>query len=634
MIKSMKKLLIILFVALVGFASTSCDDYLDVNKNQDAPDKVDAYLYLAGLESAWQGMYWDLRATAPLSQMMGTNSYISYANNFYSKGSDAAGETWRIAYWLHGMNLENMVNQAKADEAWTLAGIGLAIKAYTWDIMCKLQVELPMKQAFEVGRLSHDYDYQDEIYPQIRAWAEEAIELLSKEDNFAYGTKLKENDRVYQGDADKWIKFAHGVIASNLASLTNKNNFVSEYANQLLQHGKLALSSADDNALMSTVGGAADAQFSIYNNFWGVYRGNLYNYYWQSEYIVQIMTGTVPVYDETTGDKVKTSKTDERAKYYPYELNPKQIIADTLVELTGHYDPRVAAKLSTTDDKEFEDIDDADSVKMHRYYGSSFTSASGPIGTAPNVYGRIANANKAYDGTGRWLFRDDAPYVLMTSAQIKFCMAEAYFKMGDKANALAAWKDAIKDDMDFTVSQLLPGKAKDGAAYGALPGGDKISTALFNQLAAEYLAGPFVGQITESELTLSHIMMQKYVALWPWGANEAWTDLRKYHFDINYAGDYPTLDNGWTLTTVDQKWDTDESKVYKGFYLAPAQVEGRRGTYNVENYGSPCYRIRPRYNSEYMWNLNSLGALKPIAGDALNYQCSIPWFAYPDGYPM
>ena len=630
----MKKLLIILFVALVGFASTSCDDFLNVNENKDAPDKVDAYLYLAGLESAWQGLYYDLRATAPLSQMMGTNSYISYANNFYSKGSDAAGETWRIAYWLHGMNLENMVNQAKADEAWTLAGIGLAIKAYTWDVMCKLQVELPMKQAFEVGRLSHDYDYQDEIYPQIRAWAEEAIELLSKEDNFAYGTKLKENDRVYQGDADKWIKFAHGVIASNLASLTNKNNFVSEYANQLLQHGKLALSSADDNALMSTVGGAADAQFSIYNNFWGVYRGNLYNYYWQSEYIVQIMTGTVPVYDETTGDKVKTSKTDERAKYYPYELNPKQIIADTLVELTGHYDPRVAAKLSTTDDKEFEDIDDADSVKMHRYYGSSFTSASGPIGTAPNVYGRIANANKAYDGTGRWLFRDDAPYVLMTSAQIKFCMAEAYFKMGDKANALAAWKDAIKDDMDFTVSQLLPGKAKDGAAYGALPGGDKISTALFNQLAAEYLAGPFVGQITESELTLSHIMMQKYVALWPWGANEAWTDLRKYHFDINYAGDYPTLDNGWTLTTVDQKWDTDESKVYKGFYLAPAQVQNRRGTYNVENYGSPCYRIRPRYNSEYMWNLNSLGALKPIAGDALNYQCSIPWFAYPDGYPM
>ena len=630
----MKKILSVILIAILGLNLSSCDSYLDVNKNVDAPDKVGAYLYLAGLESAWQGLYWDIRATGPLSQMMGTSSYTSFASNFYSKNSDAAGEIWRVAYWLHGMNLENMVNQAKADEAWTLAGIGLAIKAYTWDIMCKLQVDLPMKQAFEPGRLSHDYDYQYDVYPQIVAWAEEAIELLSKEDNFTYGSKLKENDRLYAGDKAKWIKFAHGVIVNNLASLTNKKSFTTEYAAKLIEHGKLALSSAADNALMATAGGAADAQFSIHNNFWGVYRGNLSNSYYQSDYIVQIMTGTVPKYDESTGDKVRTTKEDHRATYYPYELNPNQIICDTLVDLPGHFDPRAAAKLSTTDNKYYEFIDNADSVKAHRYYGASFTSASGPIGTAPSLFGRIATANKASDGTGRWIFRDDAPYVLMTSAQIKFCMAEAYYKMGDKSSALATWKDAIKDDMDFTVSQLTPGAFKDSIAYGALPGGDKITKALFNSLAAEYLAGPFVGGLSESDFTLSHIMMQKYVALWPWGASEAWTDLRKYHFDIKYSGDVPSLDNGWSLTTVDNKWDTDETKVYKGFYLAPAQVQNRRGTYNVENYGSPCYRIRPRYNSEYMWNLNSLAALKPIPGDAVNYHCSIPWFAYPDGYPM
>lgn len=63
----MKKLFIILFVALVGFASTSCDDFLNVNENKDAPDKVDAYLYLAGLESAWQGLYYDFCVIVPLS---------------------------------------------------------------------------------------------------------------------------------------------------------------------------------------------------------------------------------------------------------------------------------------------------------------------------------------------------------------------------------------------------------------------------------------------------------------------------------------------------------------------------------------------------------------------------------------
>jgi hypothetical protein len=79
--------------------------------------------------------------------------------------------------------------------------------------------------------------------------------------------------------------------------------------------------------------------------------------------------------------------------------------------------------------------------------------------------------------------------------------------------------------------------------------------------------------------------------------------------------------------------DTDPTKVFIGFYLQPAQVQDRRVAYDVHNEGSPCYRVRPRYNSEYMWNLNSLKALKPIPGDADNYQCSIPWFAYPGDYP-
>lgn len=77
------------------------------------------------------------------------------------------------------------------------------------------------------------------------------------------------------------------------------------------------------------------------------------------------------------------------------------------------------------------------------------------------------------------------------------------------------------------------------------------------------------------------------------GSTEAWVDMRKYHYDIRYSGDYPKLSNGWSETMIDQKWDTDESKVYKGFYLAPAQVQGRKGQYNTRNYGSPCFRVRP-----------------------------------------
>ena len=125
--------------------------------------------------------------------------------------------------------------------------------------------------------------------------------------------------------------------------------------------------------------------------------------------------------------------------------------------------------------------------------------------------------------------------------------------------------------------------------------------------------------------------MQKFVALYPWGSQEAWVDQRKYHYDIEYTGSYPALGNGWDYNTIFQKRDSDPNKVFKGYYLSPAEARGT--AYNTNNGGSPCYRIRPRYNSEYVWNEHKLAVLKPIAGTAANYQCSMPWFAYPGDQP-
>jgi hypothetical protein len=231
----------------------------------------------------------------------------------------------------------------------------------------------------------------------------------------------------------------------------------------------------------------------------------------------------------------------------------------------------------------------------------------------------------------------------MTPAEMKFDMAETYWKMGDKAAALAAWKEAVCLDVDFTVIDLYPGAPKaDGkdaegkdkfAQYGNLPGGDVITAATYNKLAQEYKDGPYVNGMTLSNFTLSHIMMQKWVSYFPYGSNEAWVDLRKYMYDIQYTGEYPTDGNGWNKTSLDSKRDDDPNKVYKGFYLNPSNVQGRRSAFNVENYGSPCFRLRPRYNSEYMWNLSSLKSLKPIAGDDETYMTSIPWFAYPGDMP-
>ncbi len=624
---------------MMALSTTSCDDFLDVNKNTDAPDYVEGYLYLAGIQQAYYGIYFDLRALCPLTQMMGTSSYTNFANNYYTAASDAGGEAWRMVYWNQGMNLENMINQSEAAENWTLAGIGYAIKAYSWDFLTKVNGEAPMKQAFVPGLLSHEYDYQDAIYDQVRVWAKKAIECLEKEDKTNYGTRISQNDYIYGGDKAKWIKFAYAVIARNLASLTNKNDFKQKYYDEFIDACNKAFASNDDNALVKITGGGADAAQSAYNNFWGPYRGNLSNSYWQHDFAVQTMTGTMPIYNQE-GNKIthtiivkndKGEDVEQTHPRFPYELAEKQIICDTLEEV-GHFDPRPLLKLGTASGNDTTGVKDPKLLRKYYFKGSGFTSATGPIGQAENFWGRTEAITDAKDGEGRWLYSNGAPYVLTTYAEVLFDLAEVQFKYGSKADAFETWKKAIAADMEFSAKYIQKESlvTVGGKVYHQ---GDKVDQATFKAMAQEYLNGPFVAGLPMSEFSLSHIMMQKYIALFPWGASEVWVDLRKYHYDIAYTGDVPKLGNGWDKTLINQKRDDDATKVYKGFYLAPANVQGRRSAYNEKNNGAPCYRLRPRYNSEYMWNLNNLKALKPIPGDADDYQCSIPWFAYPGDMP-
>ena len=623
----------IMMLAAVAF--TSCQEWLDVNKNIDTPDYVEATLYLSGIQQSMQGLYWDIRATGPMTQYMGTSSYTTFAAHRYTTGNDAGGELWRMVYWNMGMNLENFINQSVEAEHWTLAGIGYAMKAFAWDAMTKYHGDLPLDDAFVEGLLEHDYDYQDYIYEKVKEWADTAIEYLTMEDSYPYGAKLTLNDWIYGGDKNKWIKFCYAVKIRQLSSLVQKPNFNTELALELVSYADKTFQSPADDATLSVEGGGQDAPASGYNNFWCPRRGNLADVYWQHKYPVQVMTGTVPAYDEN-GNKILVDNHDDVDPRYKYVLAEKQIITDTNVMAKGHYDPRAVVKLATTSDPLFENTENLDVIKRHEFYGGGLTGRGSDVAgiNAPYFYGREVTTNSSIlDGIGRWIYREDAPYIMMTSAEVKFCIAEAYFRMGDKASALTWWKDAVADDMEFTAKYIYTGKAADNA--NSVSGGDKISKAVFNKAAAEYLAGPFVEGVTVSDLTLSHIMMQKFVALFPWGANETWVDQRKVFYDVKYTGDYPYNGNGWNRTQVDYKNDNDPTKVYQGFYLYPARVEGYKSSYsstwNLE--GAPCFRVPPRFNSEYMWNKPSLRQLKPISGMTPYYQCSIPWFCYPNGYP-
>jgi hypothetical protein len=205
-------------------------------------------------------------------------------------------------------------------------------------------------------------------------------------------------------------------------------------------------------------------------------------------------------------------------------------------------------------------------------------------GLDPNEvgYGALTDPEKpnnffGYPGTGglqqpgRYIFDDKAKLPVVTYSQLQFVKAEAAYRMGDKTTALAAYINGISSHIDFVNARNMD----NGQSPTQITPAEK----------AAFLSNPAIVP-TAANLTLSHIMSQKYIALWGWGHNELWMDLRRYH--------YLDMD------------PVSGTRVFRGFEL-PEHLY-------PDNNDKPVQRLRPRYNSEYVWNqdgLRAIGGLDP-----------------------
>lgn len=219
-------------------------------------------------------------------------------------------------------------------------------------------------------------------------------------------------------------------------------------------------------------------------------------------------------------------------------------------------------------------VPSADGVFRGTIPGASDPGTAGNKDQIPNPWGTLGSVNPGA-GKGRYLFMDKAAFPIMTYSEMQFIKAEAAFRMGNTGLAYDAYIKGISASIDF-VSGL-------GTAISAT---DK----------AAYLASSSVK--TSGNLQLSDIMFQKYLALYGYGFVETWSDLRKYHYN---------------------QGDAIGNNPYQTFFVFPS-------LFFADNGGKPAQRFRPRYNSEYVWNLESL---KKIGGDQPDYHTKKVWFTEP-----
>ena len=237
----------------------------------------------------------------------------------------------------------------------------------------------------------------------------------------------------------------------------------------------------------------------------------------------------------------------------------------------GTVDPRLTRMLSPSPDSVYRGLD----PKVVNF--GALTLDQRPN----NPYG--------YPGTGgvqlpgRYLFDDKAKGPIMTYAQLQFVKAEAALRSGDRATARAAYINGVSSHIDFVNARNSDN--------------NQTPTQITAAEKDAFLADPNIVP-PAGELGLMHIMVQKYIAQWAWGHNELWMDMRRYHY-----------------TDIDP---TTGLQVYPGF-APPTNLY-------PDNDGEVVYRIRPRYNSEYVWNREGLDA---IGGLALNYHTVPLWIIQP-----
>ena len=237
----------------------------------------------------------------------------------------------------------------------------------------------------------------------------------------------------------------------------------------------------------------------------------------------------------------------------------------------GAADPRLSRMLAPSPDGVFRGI----SINTNGFGG--LTAPQQPM----NVFG-LAGTPPA-GAAGRYIFSDKVKFPVMTYAQLQFIKAEAAFRSGDRATALTAYRNGITSHFAFVNAR----NAEDGF----------LTTQITTAERDAYLNNPAIVP-TAANLTLTHIMSQKYIAQWGWSHNETWMDLRRYHYtDIDPASG---------------------RQVFPGF--APPT------TLFVDNGGKVVQRMRPRFNSEYVWNKPGLDV---IGGLAVDYHTKPLWITQP-----
>jgi hypothetical protein len=546
----MKKLLLILAITSIAF--TSCRKYLDVNSDPDTPQFPSvSSVFPTQLAAIPRGLQFDARYVSKYVQNFShsTTSINDFDRMGYLAGSDASGDIWRQTYFGLGQNLIYIITEGTKNQQWDYVGAAQVLQAMMYQYATDYHNDIIFTEAFKENQAFFKYDDQEFVYNGIDSILKNAINNLNRTDLNPSAVRLSKGDFVYNGNTVLWKKFAFGLLARNEHRKTNKSIYD---ADLVIRYCDSSFTSVNDDFLIPF-----DATRNDDANFFGTFRNNLATFR-QSDFIVRLLEGStlsgVPASSATAFNR------DPRMKHM---LSASQ---DTT---NGNGGFRGAAQ-------------QAGDPNINSTTGPASLRRIGVV-WADSIYVNPSASNFSTNHR-KYLFGDKVVMPVMTASEIQFMKSEAALLKGSSSVAYTAYLNGINFHFDFINRPTFPRGNAQLFNTSPIPAAQRTA----------YLTGNNVKQDAGS-LTLTDIMLQKYIALWGWGFFETWVDMRRYHYT-----DFDPVTN---------------DQVYKTFTI-PAL--------STNNFNKPVYRVRPRFNSEYVWNRDELLRIGALNADYHTYEC---WFS-------
>ena len=250
----MKKFAIISTFVL-SFVIVSCDSYLDVNEDPNSPSEsmMTADVLLPAAEMNLVSSYGDFaRITGGYFaqyyvQTFGTSNYLDFSRFTMSATRSSSFYTQITSRSLG--NLKTIRSKAKNNEEWGTYLAATTLWAYAYQVLVDAYGEIPYSEAFNTSISSPHYDDGADIYNNIVAELDDALEHAAPAD-------LVATNFLFSGEnAANWIKFAKALKLKILSRESGVANVDAQIA-ALVQEGDFPASDVAYQGCWSNESGA------------------------------------------------------------------------------------------------------------------------------------------------------------------------------------------------------------------------------------------------------------------------------------------------------------------------------------------------------------------------------------------